>query len=110
MGQELPTPRHRDDLSIEHVLEPHIRDTSAVAPQVVKTSKPIEMVHDDGGHRPRLRKPQIDGDAAATVLIGREAAPIGDARALRAKMKAEMRAPDIHTGGARHLYPLVSWS
>ena len=57
---------------------------------------------------PRFRKPQIDGDAAAAVLAGRERAPIGYAAAVRTEMKAKVPAsPGIDLSQARYAYPFV---
>ena len=66
------------------------------------------MVHDDGGHCPWFRQPQIDGDAAAAVLTGGERAPTRDAAAVRTKMEAECPvSPGIDPGRVRYAYPLV---
>src|SRR5262249_13656800 len=51
-----------------------------------------EMIDDDAAYRVRFCKPQVDGDAAAPVVARIACAPIGDASAVEAKMKAELLA------------------
>ena len=46
------------------------------------------MVHGDGGHSLRFREPEVDGDSAASVVAQSVRAPIGNATAIWAKMKA----------------------
>ena len=87
-------------------LKPHVPDTSAVASQVVEAFKAVEMV--DEGYGRRLREPQIDGDTSAALLVGLKPAPIRNAPAVGAEMKAEVRATDVGLSGADTLMPSLS--
>ena len=79
-------------------LEPHVGDAPSVPSQVVETEEPVEVLDGDGADRFRLRQPQVDGDAAAALVRGQRA-PVGDAPAVLAKMKAERAAsPGIDAG------------
>jgi hypothetical protein len=69
------------------MLEPHVRDTATVARQILPTVQPVEVIHDDGAHNLRFRESEVDGDTTAIVLAGRAGTPIGDATAIRTKMK-----------------------
>ena len=51
------------------------------------TVQPVEVIHDDGAHNLRFRESKVDGDTPAIVLAGRAGTPIGDAAAIRTKMK-----------------------
>jgi len=89
-------------------LKPHIRDASTVVRQALPAFKSVEMVHVDGGHGLWFREPEVDGDSAAPILIGREPAPIGYATAVRTEMKTELpTSPRIDPRRARYQYPLA---
>ena len=76
-------------------LKPHIRDASTVVRQAFPAFKSVEMVHVDGGHGLWFREPEVDGDSAAAISIGREPAPISYATAVRTEMKTELRLPQV---------------
>ena len=89
-------------------LEPHIHDAPSVATKVIEADESVEVIHDDGAHHFRFRKPQIDGNAAAAVLTWGECAPIGYAAAVRTKMKTQRPAsPGIDPRRARYSDPFV---
>src|ERR1700736_2571284 len=69
--------------------EPHVCHAAPVATEVVEGLEPVEMFHGDGADGGRFSEPQVDRDAAAAVFTGRERAPVGDAAAIRAEMKAD---------------------
>jgi hypothetical protein len=79
----------------EDALKPHIRDASTIVRQAFPAFKSVEMVHVDGGHGLWFRKPEVDGDSAAAISIGREPAPISYATAVRTEMKTELRLPQV---------------
>src|SRR4029077_575077 len=67
------------------------------------TYQPVEVIHDDAAYGIRFREPQIDSDAAPPIVAWVARAPIGDAPAVRAKMKANVLPPaGVGAGGARH--------
>jgi hypothetical protein len=74
---------------VERTSEPHIRNAAAIARQIIKIFQSVEVVHDDGGHGFWFGEAQVDGDAAAAFFAGFERAPIGDAAAFGAEMKAD---------------------
>jgi hypothetical protein len=74
-------------LATAHTLEPHIRDTSTVSREIFPTVQAVEVIHDHGAHNLRFRESEVDGDTTAIVLAGRAGTPIGDATAIRTKMK-----------------------
>ncbi len=56
-------------------IEPHIGDAPTVARQVLEAVKSIEMVDDDAGDHSWLGESQVDGDAAAALLVEGKPAP-----------------------------------
>src|SRR4029077_20807821 len=72
------------------------------------TYQPVEVIHDDAAYGIRFREPQIDSDAAPPIVAWVARAPIGDAPAVRAKMKANVLPPaGVGAGGARHANALI---
>jgi hypothetical protein len=51
------------------------------------------MVHVDGGHGLWFREPEVDGDSAVAISIGREPAPIARRGGLRDYFKAPADGP-----------------
>jgi hypothetical protein len=79
--------RRSEDGASGNSLEPHINNAPSVATKVVEADKSVEVFHDDGTHHFRFRKPEIDCNTAAAVLMGGKCTPIGYTAAVPAKMK-----------------------
>ena len=83
------------------LLEPHVGHAAAVARQVIEAVEAVEVVDDDRGDGRRiLGESQIDGDAALALVVQLEAAPIGDAAAVRAEVEAKGLAANVGLGRA----------
>ena len=81
-----------------------LRHAAAVAGQVIKGVKAVEVV--DGNLRHRfgiLGQPQVHRDAPAALLVGAQRAPVGHAAAAGAEVEAQRLAAHIGLRGARNL-------
>ena len=105
LGQPLPYPRQRPSGRLVCaeisggqretsranglISKPHIRDTAAVARQVIERVQAVEVIDGEVRDWPRFCEPQVDGDAAAAVRVEAQAAPASDAAAPAAKVNLE---------------------
>jgi hypothetical protein len=66
--------------------EPHVANAAVVARQVLKRTKPIEMIYRNGSNSFWRCEPQIYCDATTPLVVELECAPAEHATALRAEM------------------------
>ena len=79
-----------------------------IARQIFKAVESIKMDDRDGANVLWFGEPEIDGEAAATVLAGRDGAPIRHAAAFSAKVKADLPvAPGVDFCGPGYGDPLA---
>src|SRR4029078_12387083 len=92
--------------------EPHILHASTIHGQVFPRVEPIEMLNGHALDRTGLGQAQVDGNATPPVLIDSESAPVGEAAAFGATVKAERIAADDCLGRARdaHVFTCVAIS
>src|SRR5262245_29760192 len=87
--------------------EPVVADALPVARQVFERVEALEMVDREVRDGARLGQAEVDGDAAASFLVGFERAPVGDATALGAEMELDRLAADVHRGRSRDMDAFV---